>query len=294
MSLADRLERNAVAVETALDDLLPAADTMPERLHAAMRYAAMGGGKRLRASLVIATAELLAADALAALRVAAALEMIHAYSLIHDDLPAMDDALLRRGRTTCHREFDEATAILAGDALQALAFAVIAAGDSPIPPHARAFLCAELAIAAGAPGMCGGQMLDLLGEQDPQDYDLVLITQKLKTGALFDFACTAACQLAENGGQYRAALAAYAAAFGLAFQIRDDILDVTGDEAQMGKDLGRDEGAGKSTVISHLGLAATEQKLHELRDDAWAALENLPGDVTFLRELIDASINRTS
>jgi farnesyl diphosphate synthase len=228
MSLAAALEENSRLVEEELDRLLPPVIMSQGRLHDAMRYAVLGGGKRLRAFLVNQTGSVLGAGSAACLRVAVALEMMHAYSLIHDDLPAMDDAALRRGRTSCHLAFDEATAILAGDALQALAYDVIATASSPVPAAARAPIVAELARASGALGMCGGQMLDLQGEVDPQDLDGVMLTQRMKTGALFEFACSAACHLSEHGMAARPDLREFARCFGLAFQIRDDILDETG------------------------------------------------------------------
>ncbi len=228
-SLAERMAAVAEAIEGELDRLLPEPAGGQARLLAAMRYAALGGGKRLRPFLVAAGAELFDVPEARARRVGAAVELIHAYSLIHDDLPAMDDALTRRGRPSCHLQFDEATAILAGDALQSLAFEVLAEPATHPDPAVRGTLVLKLARAAGAAGMCGGQMIDLEAEGRALAMAQVVELQRLKTGALLEFACEAGAILGQAPAATRAVLAAYAADLGLAFQIQDDLLDVTGD-----------------------------------------------------------------
>ncbi len=245
-----RLRANADRIEAELERLLPPIEGAQARLHEAMRYATLGGGKRLRPFLVLAGAELFDVPPARAERAGTAIELIHGYSLVHDDLPAMDDALTRRGRPSCHRQFDEATAILAGDALQTLAFEVAAAEATHPDPAVRCELIRGLAVAAGAAGMCGGQMIDLEAEGSVLDLEQVLELQRLKTGALFRFACEGGAVLGQAAEGARVALRAYADALGLAFQIQDDLLDVTGDAAVTGKDLGRDQAAGKATVTS--------------------------------------------
>lgn len=239
------------------------------QLRDAMRYAAQGG-KRLRAFLVLESAALHGLNAAQALPAAAAVEALHAYSLVHDDLPSMDDDDLRRGQPTVHLKWDEATAVLAGDALQALAFELCC--DPALgPPDRRIELVAALARASGAAGMVYGQALDIAAETAPVPLTLAEITalQAGKTGALISFAAQAGAILA---GADRAPLAAYAAALGLAFQIADDILDVTGSEAQTGKRLGKDAGAGKATFVTLLGLAGARARAEALVDEACAAL----------------------
>src|SRR5215470_12765620 len=235
------LTHAAQSVERTLDRLLPKGDTGEARVFDAMRYSSLGGGKRLRAFFVLAGATLFKVSALSALRTASAIEFVHAYSLIHDDLPAMDDDDLRRGKPSCHKQFDEATAILAGDALQALAFEVLAHEATHGDPAVRVALVAELAKAAGANGMVGGQMLDLLAETQPEmSIGAITRLQRLKTGALISFSCTAGAILGKAADPLRVALAAYAHDLGLAFQIVDDLLDVEGDAAELGKATNKD------------------------------------------------------
>ncbi|TYO89152.1 polyprenyl synthetase family protein [Oceanicella actignis] len=267
---ARRLGAAAAEVEAALDALLPAAAEGP--VAEAMRWAALGGGKRLRAFLALESAALCGAPRQDALRAAAAVECVHAYSLVHDDLPCMDDDDMRRGRPTVHVKWDEATAVLAGDALQALAFEILAAPETG-PAEARAALCAALAQAAGARGMVGGQALDIAAQTAPAPLGLEEITrlQALKTGALIRFAAVSGALLAGDADAARA-LAAYADALGLAFQIRDDILDVEGDAAQMGKRVGKDDAAGKATFVSLLGLDGARRAAEERARAAEAAL----------------------
>jgi len=292
--LAEQMAAVAEAVEIELDRLLPPALGPQARLHEAMRYAVLGGGKRLRPFLVMAGAELFAVPAPRAIRVGVAVELIHGYSLVHDDLPAMDDAATRRGRPSCHRRFDEATAILAGDALQCLAFEVLAEPSTHPDAAVRCALVQKLALAAGALGMCGGQMIDLLAEGRGLGLEEVLELQRLKTGALLAFACEAGAILGAAGAGPRAVLGAYAADLGLAFQIQDDLLDVTGDAALAGKDLGRDQAAGKATVVGLLGVAGARRRLRDLATSAGQHLDRLDRDATVLRDVFDFVISRSS
>ena len=258
-----------------MDRLLPKGDTGEARVFEAMRYSSLGGGKRLRAFFVLAGATLFRVSALSALRAASAIEFVHAYSLIHDDLPAMDDDDLRRGRPSCHKAFDEATAILAGDALQALAFEVLVHEDTHGDPGVRTALVAELAKAAGAHGMVGGQMLDLLAETQGSDMSIGAITrlQRLKTGALISFSCTSGAILGKASEPLRAALAAYAHDVGLAFQIVDDLLDIEGTAEELGKTPGKDTAAGKATFVSILGKDRARAQADLLARQAAAHLE---------------------
>ena len=291
-SLAAKMADNAEQVEIELDRLLPRAEGAQARLHEAMRYATLGGGKRLRPFLVLATADLFGVPVAQARRAGAAIEMIHSYSLVHDDLPAMDDALTRRGQPSCHRQYDDATAVLVGDALQTLAFEVLADEPTHPDPRVRCQLVHGLAVASGAAGMCGGQMIDLEAEQRTLDMDQVLELQRLKTGALMGFACEAGAILGAAPAGARTALLDYAADLGLAFQIQDDLLDVTGDAALAGKDLGRDEAAGKATVVSLLGTAGARTRLEELRRSAAAHLQEIDGEVHLLHEVFEFVISR--
>jgi farnesyl diphosphate synthase len=284
----------AAAVEGELSALLPPALGQQARLHEAMRYAVLGGGKRLRPFLVAATGALFDVPERAATRAGAAVELIHAYSLVHDDLPAMDDAALRRGRPSCHRAFDEATAILAGDALQALAFEVLARDGYGADAAQRCALLQGLARAAGPLGMCGGQMIDLLAERRTLSLAEVRELQALKTGAIIAFCCEAGAVLGRAAAEERAALAAYAADLGLAFQIRDDLLDLEGDSAVTGKDAGRDSEVGKATFVRLLGEEGARAKLAELRRQALGQLDIFGSRATVLCQLFDFVIDRRS
>ena len=267
MSFPERLKADAARVEAALDAALAGLADRPV-IHA-MRYAVQGG-KRLRAFLVLESSRMLGVDEARALPVAAAVEALHAYSLVHDDLPAMDDDDLRRGQPTVHVKWDEATAILAGDALQTLAFGLLA--DPAVgPAETRIALVAGLARASGAEGMVLGQALDIAAETAGRMLTLAEITelQAGKTGALIGFSTEAGAILA---GADPAPLRAYAAALGLAFQIADDILDVTGDAATAGKRVGKDEQAGKATFVSLLGLEGAQARAAALVAEAEAAL----------------------
>jgi farnesyl diphosphate synthase len=275
----------AQATERLMDRLLPSGDAGEAQVFDAMRYSSLGGGKRLRAFFVLAGATLFKVGALPALRTASAIEFLHAYSLIHDDLPAMDDDDLRRGKPSCHKQFDEATAILAGDALQALAFEVLAHEDTHGDASVRAHLVSELARAAGAHGMVGGQMLDLLAETRP-DLSIGAITrlQRLKTGALISFSCTAGAILGKASDPLRNALSAYAHDVGLAFQIADDLLDIEGTAAELGKTPGKDAAAGKATFVSILGLERARAQADLLARQAAAHLEPFGEAADLLRQ----------
>jgi geranylgeranyl diphosphate synthase type II len=280
--LADYLLEAERRVDEALRRYLPEesrdpAAACPAQLAAAMRYSVLGGGKRLRPVLCLMAAEACGAEAQAALPAACAVEMVHTYSLIHDDLPAMDDDDLRRGRPTCHKAFDEATAILAGDALLTLAFEILA---TQIRSTRAAIGCVRaLAEAAGAAGMVGGQMADLLaeGRSDGTPLELEAIHRR-KTGALLRAALRMGAIIAGADARRRAALDSYGRAVGLAFQIVDDLLDVQGDEAKLGKRVRKDFGLGKWTYPGFLGIEESRQRARQLADEAIAALAPLgPG-----------------
>ena len=272
--LDERLERWRQRVERELDRWLPPDTAVPHRLHAAQRYAALGPGKRIRPALVYATAETLGVPLERVDGAACAVELIHAYSLVHDDLPAMDDDDLRRGRPTCHRAFDEATAVLAGDSLQVLAFAILARHpDGPVDAAARVQLIATLADASGTGGMAGGQALDLAAEGRNLSVAELEQIHALKTGALIRASVMMAAQSApalDDAG--RAALERFAAAIGLAFQVQDDILDVEGDEALLGKPVGSDQARGLPTYPALVGLQAARQRVQQLHAAAADAL----------------------
>ncbi len=252
-TLPQAMNRVAGVVESALEVLLPPVEGAEARLAEAMRYATLGGGKRLRAFLVMESAALFSVSQTSAARVAASIEMLHAYSLVHDDLPAMDDDDLRRGKPSTHRAFDEATAILAGDALQARAFEVLAEHDTHSDPQARCELVAALGLAAGARGMAGGQMIDMLAEGQTLDGPAVTRLQALKTGRLIQFSAEAGAILGRAPSHQRHLLAAYGRDLGAAFQIADDLLDVEGSADEVGKTTGKDAAAGKATMVAVLG-----------------------------------------
>jgi len=284
----------ADSTEQTMDRLLPRGEEGEARVFDAMRYSSLGGGKRLRAFFVLASATLFKVGAMPALRTASAIEFLHAYSLIHDDLPAMDDDDLRRGKPSCHKQFDEATAILAGDALQALAFEVLAHEATHGDPAVRMALVSELARAAGAHGMVGGQMLDLLAETQGPDMSIGAITrlQRLKTGALISFSCTAGAILGKAAEPMRAALAAYAHDLGLAFQIVDDLLDVEGDAAVLGKATNKDAAAGKATFVSVLGVKRARAQASLLAQQAATHLEPLGHRAELLKQATKFVVQR--
>ena len=295
VDLAAALAATQARIETALDRLLPRPQGLPEdRLAEAMRHAALGGGKRLRAFLVVEGARLCGGPAEAALAAAAAVEMLHAYSLVHDDLPCMDDDDLRRGKPTVHKAFDEATAVLAGDALLTLAFEVMAGEAMAAAPTARAPLAAGLARAAGAAGMVGGQMFDLLAEHRQLDRAEIGRLQRLKTGALIVFSAEAGAILADAPATRREALADYGRDLGLAFQIADDILDVAGDAGTVGKKLGKDAAAGKATFVSLLGLAEAKRQAQAFAQQACERLAIFGETADVLRQLARFVVERRS
>jgi len=279
-------------VEADLDRLLPPAGSVPLKLHAAMRYALLGGGKRVRPLLVHAAGALFGAGAEALSRAAAALEMIHVYSLVHDDMPCMDDDALRRGKPTVHVAYDDATALLVGDALQAQAFLVLAEGET-VPPARQLALLRLLAQAAGSGGMCGGQAIDL----DSVGLTLTLAQleqmHQLKTGALLRAAVLlgAGCGKALALDETRA-LEAYAQAIGLAFQVVDDMLDATADSGTLGKTAGKDAAANKPTYVSILGLEQSGILAEKLRTEAHRALAPFGENAVRLRELADLIVQR--
>ncbi|TPM17198.1 polyprenyl synthetase family protein [Mesorhizobium sp. B2-3-5] len=299
MAFEMALIRRAAAVEVLLrrlldDRPLSGEITRPDRLMAAMRHGVLNGGKRLRPFLVMESAALFSADGEAALPVAAALECVHCYSLIHDDLPAMDDDDLRRGQPTVHKAFDEATAILAGDALLTLAFDIIAGEATVLPAERRAALVLALARAAGAGGMVGGQILDLEAERIPPDETGIIRLQAMKTGALIRFACEAGAIVAGAPAEDRERLAEFGSAIGLAFQLADDLLDLTADVKQMGKATGKDAAAGKGTLVALHGANWARGQLHGLVGQAHALLEPYGDKGALLKEAATFVATRNS
>lgn len=291
-AFAQWMQDRAARTEAALAAALPAADRLPARLHEAMRYAAMGGGKRVRPLLVHAAGEVGGADPRACDAAACAVEMIHAYSLVHDDMPCMDDDDLRRGRPTVHKAYDEATALLVGDALQTQAFIVLAETDA-LEPAARLRLVGELARASGSIGMAGGQAIDLQHVGQAMSLDQLETMHRMKTGALLraSIRMGALCGSIDEAGL--AALDRYAAAIGLAFQVVDDILDVTADTATLGKTAGKDAEQHKPTYVSLLGLDAARELAARLRDDARKALGDFGAPAARLADLADLIVLRT-
>jgi len=280
------LRERAQRVENALEHALPESGESPQSLHAAMRYAVLGSGKRARALLAYAAGELAGADAGAVDHAAVAVELIHAYSLIHDDLPCMDDDVLRRGKPTCHVAHGEATALLAGDALQTLAFEVLV--KSTLPPAQTQVQIGLLAEAAGSRGMAGGQALDLSHVGGSLSLEQLERMHALKTGALIEAAVRlgAACGGPLDHAQ-RGALDRYAATVGLGFQIVDDVLDVEGTAQSLGKTAGKDAMQGKPTYVSLLGLDAAKERVATLRDEAHHALLGFGAKARRLKELAD-------
>ena len=290
--LAKALADNAKAVSGVLDDLLPRGDGPEARVMEAMRYATLGGGKRIRPFMVTASADLFGVERSSALRAAAAVEMVHCYSLVHDDLPAMDDDDLRRGKKACHIKFDEATAILAGDGLLTKAFEVLADDMTHADPRVRAELVAALARAAGDGGMVGGQMLDLYAETHSLEMPEITRLQRMKTGALISVSCEAGAILGKASENARHVLHAYAHDLGLAFQIADDLLDVEGDEAEVGKKTGKDAAAGKATFVSLMGVERARDQAQLLADQAAQHLEIFSEKGKLLKELACFVVNR--
>ncbi len=288
------LSRTAAVVEAAIGSLLPGAEGSEARLVDAMRYAALGGGKRLRGFLAMETASLFAVSETCAARVAAAIEMLHAYSLVHDDLPAMDDDDLRRGKPSCHRAYDEATAILVGDALQARAFEVLAEPDTHSDPQARCELVCGLGAAAGPRGMVAGQMIDIMAEGESLDAAHVSRLQALKTGRLIQFSAECGAILGRAPPMQRHMLAAYGRDLGAAFQIADDLLDAEGTTEETGKTAGKDARAGKATLVAILGTARARQQAEVLARQAAGHLDSFGEKASLLGALADFVVSRRS
>ena len=278
-----RLTTWQARIEDVLPRALPAIDAPPARLHAAMRHAALNGGKRIRPLLVYATGHALGADDQALDDAALAVELIHCYSLVHDDLPAMDDDALRRGQPTVHIAFDEATAILAGDALQSLAFERLA--GAPLPAEAKVAMLRELAIASGHAGMCGGQALDIDATGQRIDLPQLERLHAMKTGALLRAAVRLGALAAGADAAQRAALDSYADALGLAFQVKDDLLDIEGDSVTLGKTAGKDLVQDKATFPALIGIEASRARLQALAGTMQAALQALQADTRALAAL---------
>jgi farnesyl diphosphate synthase len=279
-------------IDHAFDLLLPVPADPRARLYEAMRHAAIGGGKRLRPLFVLAACDLFHVDRQAALRVATAIEAIHVYSLIHDDMPCMDDDDLRRGKPTVHKAFDEATAVLAGDSLHALAFEILADPETHADPFVRAELVTELARASGPAGMAGGQMMDLEAENATFDLQTVTRLQQLKTGALIMFCLEAAAIMGRVVPEGRGHLRGYARDVGLAFQIADDLLDVEGEAERTGKAVRKDMAAGKATFLSLLGIERARAQSKMLVDQAIAQLQSYGTKADLLRAIALYAIER--
>ena len=291
-ALSDAFESVQRDIDAAFDAYLPVPQDTRARLVEAMRYAAIGGGKRVRPLLVCATANLFGVDRDAAIAAGCAVEAIHAYSLIHDDLPCMDDDDLRHGKPTLHHAFDEATAVLAGDCLHALAFDILTMPGTSSDPFVRSELVETLARASGHEGMAGGQMMDIVS--DEQEYDLRQVTrlQQLKTGALLAASVEMGAVLGKVPHEGRTSLRAYARDIGLAFQIADDLLDVEGDEAKAGKALRKDEGQGKQTFVTLMGREKARNQAEMLVDQAGEHLAGYGEDARVLVELAHFVVKR--
>lgn len=291
-ALKDALKAIQHDVDACFDMLLPVPDDARGRLFEAVRYAAIGGGKRLRPLLLATTAEMYGADRQSAIRAGCAIEAIHVYSLIHDDLPCMDDDDLRHGRPTVHKAYDEATAVLAGDALHALAFEILSDPALSGDPFTRAELVHCLAVGSGLSGMAGGQIMDMVAETQPFDLHTVTRLQQLKTGALLGASVEMGAILARVPAEGRGHLRAYARDIGLAFQIADDLLDHEGDEALAGKALRKDAVAGKQTFVSLLGPERAREQAHMLVEQAVGHLVSHGEEADLLRALARYIVER--
>ena len=284
--------RVATDIDELFDELLPTVTDGRAQLFEAMRHATIGGGKRLRPLLTIGASRLFAIDRECALRVGTAIEAIHVYSLIHDDLPCMDDADLRRGRATVHKAFGEAVAVLAGDSLHALAFQILADPLTHEDPWVRSDLVLELARAAGPSGMAGGQMMDLVAEGQELDLPAITRLQQLKTGALIEYSVDAACIMAKLPPEARTPYRGYARNIGLAFQIADDLIDHSGDEAAAGKRTGKDAHAGKATFVSLSGPDRARQQASLLVNQAIEHLSTHGEEADLLRAIARFAVER--
>ena len=292
MSLTEAMAEAAADVELLLNQILAGPKGDQESLFKAMRYASLNGGKRLRPFLTMESARLFGAPDKYSLRVGAAVELIHCYSLIHDDLPAMDDDDLRRGKPSCHIEFDEATAILAGDALQAAAFETLADPKTHPDAEVRTALIKALSIASGGKGMVGGQMIDLAAEHSNPDMITITRIQRLKTGALISFSCEAGAIIGRASIEERQALLDYAHDLGLAFQIVDDLLDVLGTSEDTGKATQKDEAAGKATFVSLLGVSEAQERAELLIENAIERLDMFGKKAAHLRSIANFVVKR--
>ena len=292
--LREAITRTQAEIDSLFDALLPVPDDTSARLVEAMRYAAIGGGKRVRPLLVCSTAALFGVSRDAALRAGAAIEAIHVYSLIHDDLPCMDNDDLRHGKPTLHKAYDEATAVLAGDALHALAFEILADDATSEDPFTRSELILTLGQASGMSGMAGGQMMDMVADAEGVVYDLHAVTrlQQLKTGALLAAAVEMGAILGKVAPQGRAHLRAYARDIGLAFQIADDLLDVEGDIEKAGKALRKDDAQGKQTFVTLLGVERAREQARALVDQAELRLASYGPEADVLRALARYIVER--
>jgi farnesyl diphosphate synthase len=291
-TLASALVEIGAEIDDAFDALLPVPADPRARLYEAMRYAAIGGGKRMRPLLVTAGCGLFKVDRARALRAGLAVECIHVYSLIHDDLPCMDDDDLRRGKPTLHRAYDECTAILAGDSLHALAFEILADEATHEDPFVRAELVLSLARASGPEGMAGGQVMDLMAEETELDLAAVTRLQQLKTGALIGWCLEGAAIMGRVPLEGRTGLRGYARDIGLAFQIADDLLDHEGCEEKAGKRLGKDEEAGKETFVSLLGAERARRQAQALVDQAIDHLRGFGPEADLLRAVARFAVER--
>ena len=292
--LGDAIKQVQADIDSLFDALLPVPDDTSARLVEAMRYAAIGGGKRVRPLLVCSTASLFGVSRDAALRAGAAIEAIHVYSLVHDDLPCMDNDDLRHGKLTLHKVYDEATAVLAGDALHALAFEILADDATSEDPFTRSELILTLGQASGMSGMAGGQMMDMVADEEGVTYDLPAITrlQQLKTGALLAAAVEMGAILGKVPPQGRAHLRAYARDIGLAFQIADDLLDVEGDVEKAGKALRKDDEQGKQTFVTLMGVDKAREQARALVDQAVLRLASYGAEADILRALARFIVER--
>ncbi|MDE1883375.1 MAG: polyprenyl synthetase family protein [Rhodospirillales bacterium] len=293
-TLAQALAETSRLVEAQLEALLPVPAGAEARLVEAMRYAVLNGGKRMRAFLVMEVAKLFSVNRTCAARVAASVEMLHAYSLVHDDLPAMDDDDLRRGQPSCHKKFDEATAILAGDALQTRAFEVLAEEDTHADPEARIELVLALACASGMRGMVGGQMIDMESEGKDLTGPEITRLQALKTGRLIQYAAEAGAILGRAPAPQRQAIMAYGRDLGAAFQIYDDVLDETATAEEMGKSAGKDAAAGKATMVRILGLERARAQAQKLAEQAAGHLDIFGERAALLQALAQFTVSRKS
>ena len=288
-----RLKEVADRVTVALDQLIPPAGGPEANLMRAMRHAALANGKRMRPFFLLETGAMFDAPEKTLLRAAAALECVHCYSLVHDDLPCMDDDDFRRGQPTVHKAFDEATAVLAGDALLTLAFKILASTETHDDASVRAMLIERLADASGARGMVGGQMIDMLESDSPRDLNTITRMQRLKTGALISYATEAAAIVGRAREAERNALAGFSNDLGLAYQIADDLLDATGSEDSAGKPLRTDEAAGKANFVTILGIEGARQRVRILAAQAKEHLAIFRAKAHILLQSVDFVLDRT-